>query len=612
MIDKFDLLAAEVLSLLDPLEIIARLVRSATELVAADRCTLTSVDQHVLRVEASYEPASGAPAFVGQEFDLEYLDSQPALKEAIEEQRVVISGGFFTTETQTDPELTTHLVDIRHTATVPLVSGDQVAAVLILSRREDRPFTLDEVHPLQRLGLMSVLALRNARLFQAVEDARERGLETLTLISEHSAAAEVPTSFFGKMSASVAHLVQAKRAAFWMVEGDRLVAQPEAFGFAGKALAQMSIPTSGPGTESIARIFAGEALGGAIGAEAVAGPFGEVLGLMGIRDVIAVPWRTADRVLGMLIAADSRAGFSDQDTWVLRVTARASALVWQRYEAERKMIDLRELERQTLEAHAERMEELEKVKSQFLRLASHELRGPLTVVRGYISMMEEGSFGPLPIEVETFLPTLLSRAEQMNQLIEQMLVTARLEDRRMVLNSSNVRVDELIEGLVGSLDGIKRPTHEIVFEEPGEPVIAWADAEKVETILTNLISNAIKYSPRGGEVRVTARTLDQQVIVAVRDHGIGIALEHQSRLFERFGRIEGPETSNIEGTGLGLFLSRELARLQGGNIAVASQEGKGSVFTLILPATMPPPAVASVQTPAADAEPAGGTAAAAD
>jgi signal transduction histidine kinase len=234
------------------------------------------------------------------------------------------------------------------------------------------------------------------------------------------------------------------------------------------------------------------------------------------------------------------------------------------------------------------------------------------VVRGYISMMEEGSFGPLPAEVETFLPTLVSRAGQMNQLIEQMLMTARLEDRRMVLNMSEVRVDQLVGGLIGSLDGLKRPTHSLVFEQPDHPVVAWADAEKVETILTNLLSNALKYSPRGGEVRVTARSLDQQVIVAVHDQGIGIAAEHQTRLFERFGRIEGPETSNIEGTGLGLFLSRELARLQGGNIAVASEEGRGSVFTLTLPATMPEPAVVAGEASLPDAEPAGDTEAAAD
>ncbi|MEA2646387.1 MAG: hypothetical protein QOE92_1470 [Chloroflexota bacterium] len=600
MIDKFDALATEVLALLDSREIILSLVRGTADLVDADRCTLTSVDQHVLRVEASYEPRSGSPSFVGQEYELSWLDSQPSLKEAIEEQRIVLSGGFLTVA-RTDPDLTPHLVDIRHTATVPLLTGDEVTAVLILSRREDRPFSIAELEPLQRLGMMALLALRNARLFAAVQDAQERGLRTLTLMSEHAAAAEDLTPFFSRMSASVAQLVQAERAAFWMLQEDELVAQPGAHGFPDDVLAQMRVPTSGPGTEPITRIFGGEALGGEIGLEALEGPFGHVLKVMEIRDVIAVPWRTADRVLGMLMAANSSAGFSSQDTWVLRVSARASALVWQRYEAERKLLGLQELERQTLEAHAERMEELEKVKSQFLRLASHELRGPLTVVRGYISMMEEGSFGPLPPEVEMFLPTLLTRAEQMNRLIEQMLMTARLEDRRMVLNNAEINVGEVIAGLVGSLDGLMKPTHEVVYEPPDHPVTAWADGEKVETIIANLLSNALKYSPDGGQVKVTAQSLDQQVIVAVHDQGIGISTENLPRLFERFGRIEGPLTTSIEGTGLGLFLSRELARLQGGNIAVASEEGKGSVFTLTLPATMP----VADDTPAPEAPPPG-------
>ncbi|MEA2683425.1 MAG: hypothetical protein QOK05_1753 [Chloroflexota bacterium] len=581
VVSSIQVLAAELVSSLEPSEIVLRLVQRALDLVPADRCTLTSLDEKVLRVEASYDLGKGRPAWLGREYPLDYIEQQPLLQEAVKTGAIAI-GAAFSAQTP-DPEVAPDLAGILHTAVVPLSLGGAVAAVLILSRREDREFAAAELQALQEIGVLAVLALRNARLFKEVHEAQDRGLETLTLISAHLASSDELPAFFGMMSASVAALMHAEKAAFWMLRDGLLSAQATAFGFAPELLAKMSVRVDGGGDTLEGILHHGRALTADIPPAALEGPYGEVLRLMGIRDVVVVPWKTADMPLGILVACNSRSGFTNQDQWVLRVAARASALVWQGYEAERRLVAMQARERQNLEQHATRMAELEQLKSQFLRLASHELRTPLTIVRGYLSMFQEGVFGEMSAEALRVLPTISSRVAQMNLLIDQMLNAARLEDSRLVLAPKDVRIDQLVQKVVDSFEGLALPGQSVAIDNPGGEVMVFADPEKTETILANLVSNAIKYSPGGGAVVCEIETVDDEVLVMVVDEGVGIAPDDVPRLFQRFGRLERPETANIEGTGLGLFLSRELAHLQGGEITVESAVGRGSRFTLTLP-----------------------------
>jgi signal transduction histidine kinase len=586
-------LAADLVSSLEPREIVLRLVERALDIVPADRCTLTSLDEKVLRVEASFDRGRGRPAWLGREYPYEFISQQPLLKRAVDTGEIATGGGF--TAATPDPDVTPDLAGIRHTAVVPLSLGKVVAAVLILSRREDRAFGGEELQALQEIGVLAVLALRSARLFEEVNEAQERGLQALSLISEHLAASDELPAFFGKMSASVAQLVHAEKAAFWMFHEGRMMAQAEAHGFDSALLTRMDVRVDSDGR--LSRILhEGEAISGEITPEALAGPYGDVLRLMSVRDVVVVPWQTADLPLGVLLAGNSRSGFSAQDQWVMRVAARASAVVWQGYEAERRLVAMQARERKNLEQHATRMAELEQLKSQFLRLASHELRTPLTIVRGYVSMFQEGVFGDMSEEAMRVLPTISSRVAQMNLLIDQMLNAARLEDSRLILSPREVRVDEVVDRVISSLQGLGVSGQKLLVDNPWGAVVAFADPEKTETIVANLVSNAIKYSPRGGDVVCEIEASDDEVVVTVVDDGVGIAAEDMPRLFQRFGRLERPETANIEGTGLGLFLSRELAHLMDGDITVESTVGRGSRFTLTLPARDREPPMTALAT----------------
>ncbi len=308
-----------------------------------------------------------------------------------------------------------------------------------------------------------------------------------------------------------------------------------------------------------------------------------ILARLRARDVLAVPWRTAAVPLGILAASNSQAGFTDQDEWIMRLAARASALVWQGYAAEQRAQRLQAAELDRLEAHALRMAELDRQKSEFLQLASHELRAPITLVSGYLSMLEEGTLGALPAPAAKVVPLMTARMRHMSALVDRMLTTSRMEIRARGQNAQDVSLDVLARSVAASANtAAAGAAHMVMVDAPGR-VRVRADPEQVETILGNLVSNALKYSPETRDVTITVRAEPGWAAVDVADHGDGIPEEDLAKLFQPFGRLQSALAAGIQGTGLGLHLSRGLAQALGGDITVTSRPGEGSTFTLRLP-----------------------------
>jgi signal transduction histidine kinase len=576
---------ADLVSRGDPAEIMERVVRFATENVEVDRCTLTSLDQNVLRVEASYEPG-GPPDFVGREYPMSWLARQPLLSQAVTTGEIVF-GGSLGDRDGSEPELAPSLLSIRHTAIVPLAIGETVGAVLILSRRSDRPFVARELEGLRQIGPLAVLALRNARLVEQVRSAQRRGLDALTQMSRHVASSVEPATYFEKMSETVAGLVSAEHAGFWQLAGNDLIPlhQPGIADATGETRRQPLGMLDPQGDPDLARLLlSGDAIRRSRSDRPLTAHPDSMLARLGAHDVLAVPWRTASIPLGILAAWNSSVGFSDQDEWIIRLAARSSALVWQGYDAEQRAQGLQTAELDRLETHAQRMAELERQKSEFLQLASHELRAPITLVSGYLSMLEEGSLGELPASAAKVVPLMVTRMRQMSQLVDRMLTTSRMEIRARGQNMTDVSLDALTRAVAASASTpvSGRPARTVVVQSAGR-VRVRADPEQVETIISNLVSNALKYSPAENDVTVSVRTEPGWAVVDVTDRGNGIAEEDLSKLFQPFGRLPDAVAAGIQGTGLGLHLSRGLAQAQGGDIAVTSRVGEGSTFTLRLP-----------------------------
>jgi signal transduction histidine kinase len=231
----------------------------------------------------------------------------------------------------------------------------------------------------------------------------------------------------------------------------------------------------------------------------------------------------------------------------------------------------------------ERLAAIEKNKTQFLNLASHELRGPLTVVRGYVSMLEGGLLGTLNERGRRAVPVISAKVLEMNALIEQMIEAAQLEDGALMLRPETTDLRNVVSAAVDAARPLVEDKYQILVKCPERPVRVRVDGERIKTIVSNLVANAIKYSPTGGPVEIELISRGGIARVSVRDRGVGIAKDDLPILFTRFGRVSTPETDHVPGTGLGLYLGRQLARLHGGEITVDSDPGRGSTFTLHLP-----------------------------
>lgn len=227
-----------------------------------------------------------------------------------------------------------------------------------------------------------------------------------------------------------------------------------------------------------------------------------------------------------------------------------------------------------------RIQALEKAKSDFLNIASHELRGPMTIIKGYLTMFEAGSLGELSPKASSVLPLLISKSDEITWILEQMLEAARLEEGRLELNKKRADVVEMTERAIDGLKMLLRD-HDLNIDEPAEAVEADVDPDRFQIVVRNLLNNAAKYSPPGSEITVRIRRNGGMATVAVIDRGVGISPEDQVKLFTRFGRLQG--TQHVAGTGLGLWLSREIARMHDGDLTVQSDLGRGSTFVLAVP-----------------------------
>src|SRR2546429_2166023 len=200
----------------------------------------------------------------------------------------------------------------------------------------------------------------------------------------------------------------------------------------------------------------------------------------------------------------------------------------------------------------ERLAALEKTKTQFLNLASHELRSPLGVINGYLSMLEQGALGQLGEPGLRAVEVLKAKTAELNLLVAQMLDSARLEDGRLALKRDRMDLRDVAGEAMQVVRPLAGPNHVLTLETPEVPVMVLGDADRIKTIISNLLENAIKYSPNGGRIQCMVSTADRIATLRVVDDGVGIAREDLPRLFNRFERIEHRETSHVGGTGLGL------------------------------------------------------------
>jgi PAS domain S-box-containing protein len=230
--------------------------------------------------------------------------------------------------------------------------------------------------------------------------------------------------------------------------------------------------------------------------------------------------------------------------------------------------------------------EVDRLKSEFVSMVSHELRTPMTSIKGYVDLLHSGMAGSMTDGQLHFLAKAKNNADRLTVLVNGLLDISRLDAGAMALDLDNVNVLEIIERVVDELKprATERGQSLEVLAGPPLPLVR-ADPHQVARIVTNLVDNALKYTPQAGQVVVDAQTDGEFLWISVRDTGMGISAADQEKLFSRFFRTERAVRSGTGGAGLGLYITRSLVELHGGDIWVDSREDQGSTFTFSLPLT---------------------------
>lgn len=228
--------------------------------------------------------------------------------------------------------------------------------------------------------------------------------------------------------------------------------------------------------------------------------------------------------------------------------------------------------------------ELDRMKSDLISIVSHELRSPLTSIKGYIDLMIAGDLGPIPDDMAGYLSIISSNANRLAALIDDMLDLSRIESGQLSMSFGKVDVKYLCDYVYLTMKPQAEQKNLEYILDANRHCLVSGDVDRLQQALTNLVSNAIKYTPSGGRVSIELAERPDTVCITVRDTGIGINIEDQKRLFQRFFRVKNAKTRNIGGTGLGLCITKSIVEAHRGQLALESEEDRGSTFTIHLPA----------------------------
>ncbi|MGF9906020.1 ATP-binding protein [Brevibacillus porteri] len=224
--------------------------------------------------------------------------------------------------------------------------------------------------------------------------------------------------------------------------------------------------------------------------------------------------------------------------------------------------------------------EIDQMKSEFVSTVSHELRTPLASVLGFAELLLTKELKPE--RQQRYIATIYQEATRLTALINDFLDLQRMESGRQTYELENVAMDQVIEDIFG-LYRVQSPFHKFELDLQTEQTVVYGDQAKLRQVFVNLISNAVKYSPHGGHVRVSCRQDGNRLLVEVQDEGLGIPSEAIPHLFTKFYRVDNSDRREIGGTGLGLAIVQEIVHMHHGEVAVTSESGKGSTFTVTLP-----------------------------
>ncbi|MFA6198632.1 MAG: ATP-binding protein [Patescibacteria group bacterium] len=310
---------------------------------------------------------------------------------------------------------------------------------------------------------------------------------------------------------------------------------------------------------------------------------GAIQKLVNAKTIIAMPIRIEEEVIGVIVylIQKSKTEISEDEVQMMEALADQMGIVTRNVRLVEQMSDANK----QLESANSHLKQLDTAKNEFISIASHQLRTPLTGIKGYLSMIVGGDYGKVPKALNELMVQLLEQSERMIRLVNMFLNVSKIEAGRFTLTKKPTQMEDLINSEIAELikvadeKGLK-----VEFKEPKKvlpPVMV--DADKLKDVILNLVDNAIKYTEKG-KITVTAEQTDGHVKVAIKDTGRGIPKEDVDRLFSKFVRGENIAQVQPDGSGLGLYIAKRIVDSHGGKIWVESDGlGKGSSFIFQIP-----------------------------
>jgi signal transduction histidine kinase len=289
-----------------------------------------------------------------------------------------------------------------------------------------------------------------------------------------------------------------------------------------------------------------------------------------IRSMLAIPILSGEDVVAVLsVGSEQRRAFDRGQVITLETLADGVGIILRNAELF-----------QAVERTNARLVELDRMKSELVNIVAHDFRAPLAGVLGHAELLEWKPDDARERRVEQ-ARAIIQSATHMANLVDKTLKTTRLETGHFPFEFGVMDLAATLRGVLARLPD--DPGHPLELELPDDPLPCWADRDRLAEVLENLLSNAAKYSPEGGAIRVSVQSEHEVVTVRVADRGIGIESADLARLFRPFSRVRNRRTAPIEGSGLGLYICERIVRAHGGRMWVESEPGSGSVFSFSLP-----------------------------
>jgi signal transduction histidine kinase len=232
------------------------------------------------------------------------------------------------------------------------------------------------------------------------------------------------------------------------------------------------------------------------------------------------------------------------------------------------------------------LEQLERLRAEFVGVASHELKTPINVIIGYLELLQEGIYGELTPKQKEVLQTITKQANTLTRLVKRLLDISRFEAGGGTIDVREVDLQRLLRTLESSFSVLANQRDIAFTVEHGQdlPHKVYWDEDRINEVLGNLLSNAFKFTPRGGKVALNVGSDENRVVITVTDTGAGIAPEQLPHIFDKFFQADNQAQAATKGTGLGLAIAKEIVEAHGGKITVESRVGEGTTFVVTLPA----------------------------